>query len=160
MPIEVRLAGREFARISIDVVARADEVTGTDRLMTGSELSFAGIEPVEVEVVDRRQHFAEKLHAYTRDYGERPNSRVRDLPDMVILIHDGLDPDTRLRAAVDHVFEMRSTHIVPSELPDPPTGWRDKYGRMAADLDIPESTVDAAMVTLRGFWLTTRESKE
>ena len=70
---------------------------------------------------------------------------------MLVLIHDGLEPDARLRAVVDHVFTTRATHAVPTELADPPAGWRGTYDRLAADLDIPESTIDAAMVTLRGL---------
>jgi len=158
--LEARVAGREFARVRIDVVARADEITNTERLLIGSELTFAGIQPTRVEVVDQRQHFAEKLHAYTRDYGDRLNSRVRDLPDMVVLIHDGLDPDAALRTTVGHVFDTRGTHPLPEDLPDPPAGWRDPYESLAAELDLAESTIDAAMETLRGFWSAAREFKE
>jgi len=158
--LEARVAGREFARVRIDVVARADEITNTERLLIGSELTFAGIQPTRVEVVDQRQHFAEKLHAYTRDYGDRLNSRVRDLPDMVVLIHDGLDPDAALRTTVGHVFDTRGTHPLPEDLPDPPAGWRDPYESLAAELDLAESTSDAAMETLRGFWSAAREFKE
>lgn len=46
-----------------------------------------------IESAHRRQHFAEKLHALTRDYGMRPNTRVKDLVDLLLLIHDRLLPD-------------------------------------------------------------------
>ena len=88
-PVEARMAGRRFANVRLDVVARDDEVAKTQRIELPGVLDFAGLERHEVEIVDPRQHFAEKVHAFTRTYGERPNTRVRDLPDMVLLIDEG-----------------------------------------------------------------------
>jgi hypothetical protein len=64
-------------------------------------LDFAGLDDLLVEAVDRRQHFAEKLHALTRDYGDRPNTRVKDLPDLLTLIERGLEPDEEPLAAAE-----------------------------------------------------------
>ena len=148
---DARLGGRTFERVKIQIVPRADEITGTVRVPLPGALSFAGIEVVEVEVVDPAQHFAEKLHAYTREYGDRPNSRVRDLPDLVLLIEDGLDPHGAHRAAA-HVFEVRGTHPLPIALPDPPAGWGPRYAQLAGELDISARTVDDAMTVVRAFW--------
>ena len=65
-------------------------------------------------VVPLTVHFAEKLHAYTRPRTGTPNSRVRDLADMVLLIQLGLRADGDLRAAIDATFTRRATHPVPA----------------------------------------------
>lgn len=106
----------------------------------------------DVEAVDRRQHFAEKLHALTRTYGDRPSSRVRDLPDLILMIEDDLEPDGELLARVHHVFDVRGTHPVPDHLPPPPPGWADRYAALADDLDIAADSLDLAMRLLRDFW--------
>src|SRR6266511_1014775 len=78
--IDARLYGRTFANVRLDVVARTEEISRTDRVTLRSMLSFAGFPDHEVEAVDPAQHFAEKLHAFTRPHGDRANSRVKDLP--------------------------------------------------------------------------------
>ncbi|MGH3933482.1 MAG: nucleotidyl transferase AbiEii/AbiGii toxin family protein [Pseudonocardiaceae bacterium] len=35
-----------------------------------------------MEAVDLLQHFAEKLHALTREYPDRSNTRIKDLADL------------------------------------------------------------------------------
>jgi len=158
--VEAHLAGRQFASIRVDVVARPEEISGTERISIPTMLDFAHFSPFTIEVVDRRQHFAEKLHALTRTYPDRPNTRVRDLADLLLLIHDGLIPDLTLRMAVEHVFSTRNTHDVPVELPDPPPRWRDEYATLAADLELEEQTVDEAMSTLRTFWSQVLDATE
>lgn len=79
-PVEALLAGRRFATVRLDVVSRQGETLFTGRLLLPGALAFAGIAPREIEAVEPAQHFAEKLHALTRRYGDRPSSRVRDLP--------------------------------------------------------------------------------
>ena len=112
-PVEARMAARTFANVRLDVVARDDEVSKTQRVELPGVLDFAGLERHEVEVVDLGQHFAEKLHAFTRTYGDRPNTRVRDLPDMVLLIDDGLEPTQELLSIVSRLFEARADRAVP-----------------------------------------------
>ena len=45
--------------------------------------SLEHLSPPDVEVAATTQHFAEKLHALTRDYGAQLNTRIRepDRPD-------------------------------------------------------------------------------
>lgn len=134
--VESRMAGRKFATVRLDVVARDDEVSKTIRVELPGVLDFAGLERHEVEVVDPSQHFAEKAHAFTRTYGDRPNTRVRDLPDMVLLIDEGLEPTTELFSIVSDVFEVRAGQAMPDELPDPPAFWREQYPAFAGELDV------------------------
>lgn len=160
-PVDVLLAGRIFAQVRVDVVARAEEITTTERLTRTSVLAFAGKLPFEVELVTSVQHFAEKLHALTRDYeGDRPSSRVKDLPDLILLVEDGLKAGPEVLAAVDRVFKVRATHDVPTDLPDPPSNWEDTYRALAEELDIETKTIGDAMHALREFWSETLAHRE
>src|SRR6266542_1553574 len=158
--VDARLDGRTFAKVRLDVVARPEEISTTDRVRLRSLLAFAGFPDHEVEAVDPAQHFAEKLHAFTRPYGERPNSRVKDLPDLVLLVDGGLAPSAALLAAVEHVFVARATHEVPASLPDPPADWAERYATLAEELDLAPGTVEEAMALLRGFWAETLMTRE
>jgi hypothetical protein len=159
-PVEAMLAGRQFAAVRVDLVIRESEISGTERLRLPGALVFVGIGACEIEVVDRSQHFAEKLHALTRTYTSRPSTRVRDLVDLVLLIDDGLEPDARLYDRVVHVFEARASHPVPEELPDPPADWSVRYRELADDLDVSAATLDDAMHFLRAFWRQTLSRQE
>jgi hypothetical protein len=153
--VDARLDGRTFANVRLDVVARTEEISTTDRITLRSMLAFAGFPDHEIEAVDPAQHFAEKLHALTRPHGDRANSRVKDLPDLLLLVDQGLEPSAELLASVRHVFAVRASHELPTELPEPPPDWAARYAVLAAELDIEEATVDAAMTRLRTFWSAT-----
>jgi hypothetical protein len=152
MAVEAMLAGRQFAAVRVDVVVRPDEISRTERLLFPGSLVFAGIEPAEVEVVDRAQHFAEKLHALTRTYTTRPSTRVKDLADLVLLVDDGLEPNPAVLDTVQHVFVSRATHPIPTDLVDPPAEWAGRYAELSAELDVSAATVSDAMRSLRTFW--------
>ncbi|MFG1923711.1 nucleotidyl transferase AbiEii/AbiGii toxin family protein [Cryptosporangium sp. NPDC048952] len=150
--IRALLAGRLFATIKLDVVARSEEIAVTEQLSLPNTLDFAGTPPRSIEAVDRRQHFAEKLHALTRDYGNRANTRVKDLADLVLLIESGLLPDSSLVAVVRHVFDVRGTHALPRRIADPPLAWASQYPGIAEKLTDSPPTVSDAMAVLRDFW--------
>ncbi|MEW1611531.1 MULTISPECIES: nucleotidyl transferase AbiEii/AbiGii toxin family protein [unclassified Streptomyces] len=151
--VEAHLAGKLFAGVRVDLVDRGKEIARTERLPLPNTLDFAGTPQRAIEAVDRRQHFAEKLHAFTRDYGNRPNTRVKDLVDLVLLTEDGLVGDAALVEVVRHVFAVRATHEVPNKLPDPPPRWRESYPELAQELmtEIPP-TLDAALALVRELW--------
>ncbi|MEU1534804.1 nucleotidyl transferase AbiEii/AbiGii toxin family protein [Streptomyces fagopyri] len=158
--VESRLAGTTFATVRIDVVARREEIALTERLPLPNTLGFAGTTPRDIEAVDRRQHFAEKLHAFTCDYGDRPNTRVKDLVDLVLLIESGLVPDTSVVGAVRHVFAVRATHEVPAALPEPPPSWAQIYPELAESLTDTPPRLDAALDLVRGFWCEASDNGE
>src|SRR6266498_5638 len=135
--IDARLDGRTFANVRLDVVARTEEISRTDRVTLRSMLGFAGFPDHEVEAVDPAQHFAEELH------------------DLLLLMDQGLAPTAELLATVQHVFEVRSTHDLPGTLPDPPADWTNRYATLADELGLEARTVDAAMARLRPFWTAT-----
>jgi hypothetical protein len=82
---ECRLAGKLYGRrFGVDV-GFGDPIVGEPDLVVGHDLlGFAGIEPPAVRVYPVVSHVAEKLHALTMPR-PRPNTRVRDLPDLALL---------------------------------------------------------------------------
>jgi hypothetical protein len=82
-------------------------------------LGFAGIAPPTLRIYPIETHIAEKLHAFTMPRA-RPNSRVKDLPDLALLASAGPLEAERLRAALEQTFTFRKTHALPPALPAPP----------------------------------------
>lgn len=150
--VEAWLGGRVFASIRLDVAARGEELAVTEQLKLPGTLLFAEIPARSIEAVERRQHFAEKLHAMTRDYGDRPNTRVKDLVDLVLLIENGLQPDDGLVDVVRHVFTIRDTHKVPVSIPNPPPRWSTEYPELAESLTETASDLPSALTVIREFW--------
>jgi hypothetical protein len=151
--VAAQLAGKVFASVRLDVAARAEELLATETLQVPGALpDFDRLPPPHVEVASPAQHFAEKLHALTREYGDRPNTRVRDLVDVLLLIEMDLVRSSEILPLVRHVFESRGTHPVPVEIPDPPAAWTRDYPKEAADTALRARTLDEAMSQLRDFW--------
>src|SRR5919106_666086 len=119
-PADARLDGRTFVKFHVDLGV-GDEVLEPLENVEGEDwLGFAGIPAIVVPALSVEQHWAEKFHAYTRPR-ETPNSRVRDLVDLVLILeHQPLDTD-RVSAAVDATFGRRGTHPAPDAVPAPPS---------------------------------------
>jgi predicted nucleotidyltransferase component of viral defense system len=149
--VEANLAGRAFGTLSLDVSPRAHELTATEHLTLPNSLDFAGIPECSVEVVDVHRHAAEKLHAISRQYGDRENSRVRDLVDLVLLVeHDLLDRD-RLALQAGHVWAERDRTEPPDEPPALPFDWAPRYADLAALHGLPTDITEATDV-LNTVW--------
>jgi hypothetical protein len=143
--VAVELAGRPFGAIKLDVSPRPHELDATDTVLLPNSLDFAGIQTVEIEIIDVHRHAAEKFHAMFRDFGERENSRVRDLVDLMLLRESGLLSTTQLSRATTAVWAMRNATAPPSAFPDLPASWPERYERLAVENDVePSSFSDAA----------------
>lgn len=150
--VAVALAGKPFGGVQLDVSPQAHELDATDRMALPNSLDFAGIPAPVVEVVDVHRHAAEKFHAMLRDFGDRENSRVRDLVDLVILIeHDLLDP-ALVAAATTQVWAERDGIEPPAVLPPLPESWPDRYTPLAADHDLNTLTFPAAAARVEQLW--------
>jgi hypothetical protein len=134
---ECRLAGKIYGRpFGVDVAFGDPIVQDVDVVVASNVLDFAGIEPPTLRLYPVVSHVAEKLHAYTMPR-PRPNSRVKDLPDLALLGSVGeLDAET-LRIALNRTFSFRETHPLPVSLPEPPSFWKQPYAAMvtADELD-------------------------
>lgn len=137
-PVEARMDGRTFTKFHLDVSAGDVLHEPYDSLQGRDWLAFAGISRRAFPTVSPEEQFAEKLHAYTLPRPERPNTRVKDLVDLVLLTGLGrLDRD-RLAASIRDTFERRKTHAVPLTLPEPSPAWARPFAAMAKECGLAE----------------------
>jgi len=148
---ECRLAGKLYGqRFGVDV-AFGDPIFGEPDVVTADDvLDFAGIAPPVLRLYPVETHIAEKLHAYTMPR-KRPNTRVKDLPDLALLAGiQSLHAD-RLRKALEQTFKHRATHPLPQALPDPPTSWSTSYQAMARENELAWPTLGQLTVVVAAF---------
>lgn len=110
----VEVAGRIFEEITVDIGSDDPIDWMTEHVLGTNLLEFADLERMNIPILPLEQHVAEKVHAYTRTYGDgMPISRVKDLIDMVLIkSFANLDAD-KLRDALEVTFEARSLHRLP-----------------------------------------------
>jgi hypothetical protein len=150
--IQAALAGRPFDGLRLDVVPRSEELEPTERVVLPSSLGFAGIQAPTVELIDANRHAAEKIHAFSRIYGDQPSSRVRDIVDLVLLIENDLLDAAQMAASVNAVFAQRATHPVPGILPSPPSSWAEQYAYLVTDLTVEARTLAQALQLVGRWW--------
>ncbi|MET0284441.1 MAG: nucleotidyl transferase AbiEii/AbiGii toxin family protein [Polyangiales bacterium] len=146
-----KLAGKLYGQTFGVDVAFGDPIMGEpDVIVAEDVLSFAGIRPPTLRVYPIETHVAEKLHAYTMPR-VRPNSRVKDLPDIALLATVKAIDARRLRAALEQTFSFRGTHVLPTALPAPPQAWSKPYEVMARDNGLPWVTLIAVHEAASAF---------
>lgn len=156
-PVDARLDGRTFAKFHVDLGV-GDEVLEPLESVEGEDwLGFAGIPAVVVPALSVEQHWAEKFHAYTRPR-ETPNSRVRDLVDLVLILQHEAPATERVRAAVDATFRRRGTHSAPDVVPEPPSVWAKPFAALAAECGL-EQTLATAHERVEAFWRSVRAGR-
>lgn len=138
-PVESMMGGRTFVKFHLDVGIGNVVLDPLEQADMRDWLGFAGISPPAVPMIQREQQFAEKLHAYTLPRAAAPNSRVRDLVDMALLIQSGTLESKRVVQAVHATFDLRATHSVPKALDPPPEEWNAPFERLATEcrLELP-----------------------
>jgi hypothetical protein len=149
-PVEARLDGRIFVGFHLDV-GIGDAVMEPLEVIEGRDwLGFAGIASPSLYMISREQQFAEKLHAYTLPRQGAANTRVRDLVDMVLLIHSGTLSKPKVAEAIRVTFDRRGTHTVQNVVPQPPSDWQRPYGALARECNLSGQLEDA-FASLREF---------
>ena len=133
--VRAELGGRRFEEVMVDIGFSDPLKWKPEPIRAPDLLAFAGIEPILVPVLPLEQHVAEKVHAYTRTYGQgQRSSRAKDLVDLVLVKQFMALDATRLRSALVGVFEQRRQHGLPSRLPPPPTEWEVPYRKLAKEV--------------------------
>jgi hypothetical protein len=69
-PVVVMLAAREYGRFHVDVGLGPAPEGQPERLIGSDFLAFAGVPPAAALSIAREVQFAEKIHAYTRPWGD------------------------------------------------------------------------------------------
>ena len=148
---ECRLAGKLYGqRFGVDL-AFGDPMLGEPEVAVAKDiLGFAGIAPPTLRLYPIETHIAEKLHAYTMPR-TRPNSRVKDLPDLALLATAQPIDAKRLRAALDQTFGFRKTHDLPAALPEPAPTWAAPYVAMAREDQLAWPTLAEVTAAARTF---------
>ena len=113
-------------------------------------LGFAGIAPPELRLYPIETHIAEKLHAYTLPRS-RPNTRVKDFPDLALLAGIRAIDASQLRLALTQTFAFRRTHPLPTAVPEPAASWTGPYAAMAAEAALCWSSLADVSSAVRAF---------
>jgi hypothetical protein len=130
--VETRMDGRIFARFHLDACVGDVVIQPLDTAECHDWLGFAGIEKPRVQMISREQQFAEKIHAYTLPRNT-PNSRVKDLVDMALLIASNQLDRQRILNALHLTFNRRGTHALPTSLNEPPPEWQTPFQALAEE---------------------------
>ena len=124
-PVDSLLDGRTFARFHLDV-AVGDVCSGSHLRLSNraTGLDLPGF-PRRPSRRSRERNISLRNSTLPRE--GQPNSRVKDLIDLVLLMDTGsLDPG-RLRNAIRETFERRATHEPPNHVEPPPEFWRPVF---------------------------------
>ena len=148
---ECKLAGKVYGQpFGVDV-AFGDPILGEPEIVVAEDvLAFAGIAPPTLRLYPIETHLAEKLHAYTMPRS-RPNSRVKDLPDIALLATAQPIDAKRLRAALEQTFTFRKTHALPAKVPAPLGAWTTPYVAMAREDQLAWITLDEVTKAAQTF---------
>ena len=148
-PVEARMDARVFARFHLDAGIGDVVMQPVEIIDCRDWLGFAGIARSRVQMIAREQQFAEKIHAYTLPRNT-PNSRVKDLVDLALLIEaGGLDRQLILEA-LRLTFERRGTHRWPAALAAPPVDWQPPFNALAEECGLP-ADVGVVFARVREF---------
>lgn len=150
-PVVAIMGGRPFARFHLDIGVGDIVMEPAEVFRTRDWLNFAQIPAAAIPIISREQQFAEKLHAYTLPRAQSPNSRVRDLVDMMLLV----DPEQLHRQkttdSIMATFRRRKTHAIPAVLEPPPRNWEKSFFALAAGCGL-QVNLDEAFTKIDAFF--------
>jgi hypothetical protein len=147
--VETRMDGRIFARFHLDAGVGDVVIQPLETAECHDWLAFAGIEKPCVRMISREQQFAEKIHAYTLPRSS-PNSRVKDLVDLALLIADNQLDRRRVINALHLTFDRRRTHALPTSLSVPPPEWQTPFRALAEECGL-QTDIAAVFDNVREF---------
>ncbi len=151
-PVVVMLAGREYGRFHVDIGLGTLPPGAPERLVGDDLLAFAGVPPAVALAIPREAQFAEKVHAYTRPWDDRINTRTKDLVDLLLLVAGGLPDREALAKALRQAFGTSGGHALPARLPEPPAPWRSDFSSLAEEVGLPQPDLADAFRQLDDFW--------
>lgn len=150
-PVRCLVDGRDFEIFHLDL-GQGDPVTDQPEILTGPALlEFAEIAPAKVLCYPLTTQLAEKVHAYTRPYARGESSRIRDLVDIVLIASKRSLDSVKLSDALRATFDVRRTHELPKELPQPPAVWSGPYKKLAGELNLSWPTIEDAWDAAASF---------
>lgn len=139
-----------FARFHLDVGIGDVAIQPLTSIATHDWLSFAGISASHVQAIAKEQQFAEKVHAYTLPR-TTPNSRVKDLVDMALLVYNQELDEEQSVLALKLTFARRKTHPLPTTLNAPPDSWHRPFESLATECGI-QMNCESAHTCVNAFF--------
>jgi hypothetical protein len=147
--------GWRTSRSRSTTIGCGDAVVGAPEALVGEGLlAFAGVAPAQVLAIPVPQQFAEKVHAYTFPWGDRTNTRSKDLVDLVLLIETGPPDPGQVVEALQATFAARKTHLLPKTLAPPPDSWKADFAAMAAEAQLATTDYLQGFLVVDQFWNT------
>lgn len=150
-PVRALVDDRLFVSFHVDAAVGDYLPEEVETAVEADLLGFAGVKPAAFSLLPRAVQFAEKLHSYTMPRSV-PNSRVRDLVDMVLLIQEGRISPAKAQAGLKAVFARRKSHAVPDVLEPAPERWGKGFAEMAEECGL-EIDLNEGFEILRRFYL-------
>jgi hypothetical protein len=151
-PVRAIVDKRLFVAFHVDAAAGDYVPEEVESAAEDGTLAFAGIKAAAFPMIPREFQFAEKLHAYTMPRSV-PNSRVRDLVDMALLIKEGKLSADKTASALKAVFGRRKTHALPEALEPAPERWEVRFAELAEECGL-KMTLAGAFGSVSGFYKT------
>lgn len=144
--VESRVGKKIFSKFNIDVVIGEQVLLPLAKISGKNWLEFAGIPAQEFPTYSLEQHFADKIHAYTKP--TRRTSRIKDFVDLILLIRSGFLKKSKLVEALELVFKHENVHSLPTTLQAPPADWEVGFRSLAQEcglsLDLKEGYQELA----------------
>lgn len=154
LSVRTKIGGQSINPFHVDIALPFRREEGTETVTMRSPASpdaGSSIDGAKVEVVSKESHYADKIHAYTRNRGVNQNSRFKDLVDLVLLSLSGLDPKKTWRA-VSQTFRAWATHDIPETLPPAPEFWEAGFKEMARRCNLPDLSLGDAHSIVSVAW--------
>lgn len=135
--VEALLGEKPLAQFHLDIGQGDAHGSPVDRLAAQTDLQFAGLETPSFPSYPLRDHFAEKLHAYTRP--RERQTRVKDLVDLALLLELGVAADGALKSTLQALFTRYGTHVLPRPIPAPSADWLAQFKSLALEVGLEPS---------------------
>ncbi|MDD5673203.1 MAG: nucleotidyl transferase AbiEii/AbiGii toxin family protein [Chitinivibrionales bacterium] len=148
--VDASMAGRLFTKFSIDVSIGDGWIDDQDSLQGRDWLAFAGVPPLGFPATTIEQQLAEKIHSYSLPR-QKPNSRVKDLVDIVLLTRNFNINKERMVESLKRTFKLRKTHSIPDKLSPPPAAWGKTFLELANESEL-KLDLDGAFTHLKDFY--------
>lgn len=149
-PVDARMDGRTFVKYHLDIGVGDVVMEPLESIRSRDWLSFAGIVSPVIGLLSKEQQFAEKLHAYTLPGRIRPNSRVKDLVDIALLLQRGDLASEKVKESLITVFSKRNTHKLPDKIAPPPDVWNPVFEKLIKECNV-NINIDRAFYDLVSF---------
>jgi hypothetical protein len=133
--VDAEMANRLFTRFTLDVSIGDGWIDDQDSLQPRDWLAFAGVPPLGFPATTVEQQLAEKIHSYTLPR-QKPNSRVKDLVDIVLLTRNFKINKERMADSLKRTFKFRKTHSIPGKLSPPPAAWGNTFSELADESEL------------------------